>query len=173
MISNQLSIINMQVSGPRLIKKRYFCLVSMREPPEKLMWNYGHGLVIFQTSNCTIGLNLGQVWELSVAQLSHFIDFFQLCGLIFQHELQPELIQWPCECQGRGGNNLRLYYSVPGTRVSKPLRSLRQYLNVYWIHNKNKVTLSQITIHILYLHLTYSLKPYSIFCCIPSTFASS
>lgn len=59
MISNQLSIINKQVSGQSQLKK-----VLMQEPPEKLR-NYTHGLVIFQTSN----------WELSV-DLLHLINFF-------------------------------------------------------------------------------------------------
>lgn len=68
-------------------EKSCLCIVSLREPPAKLMWNYGYGLVIFQASNCTIGLNLSQVWEISVAQLSPFIDFLKWCGLIFQQQL--------------------------------------------------------------------------------------
>ena len=41
--------------------------------------------------------------------------FFLLCGMIFQHELKPELIQWLCQCQD----------TVSGTHVP------RKYFTVY------------------------------------------
>lgn len=74
--------------------------------------------------------------EAKCSQLSHFIYFFlRSCGSIFQHELKPQLIQWPCQYQDM----------VSGTRVP------RKYFIVYY----NSYNL--ITFNIFFKGLIYSI----------------
>lgn len=123
MLTNQLSIINKQVSVPRLIKKNkvfsacFFVRATCRTDVK--LWSWPGELPSLKLRNWT-------QFETSLeAKCSPIITlhllFFWLCGLIFHHELKPELIQWSCQCQDtvfRNTCSQKVLYCLLNTFIS-------------------------------------------------------